>query len=440
MAFITAFFFWVNRPDFFYTFNHIGGVPVIIFIVGCLCYYHVRGRKIYYYLGFLGVIVLSLIRLNLGIAGLTAFILCLGLRDYLNKDPLAKKNILAYAGGGFLTLVIIAGIYGVFVHGLSLSHLKQSLPYLSEYRYDNAAPSKALSALGRIVFVNFTATWPRRLLGGTLLAAMIRILVVFYQGKLSPQDKKNARFFLLSMAIFLILTAHESFVSDSIYRLLWAFPAIVLLMFAVIEFGFRSLSRGIYAGVIVVLLLFVLRTAVTNDTIARYYKQPMNLFEYGTTRVFIANSQWGEHKGDPTADHAAAPEWINAVRGAADYLNNHLKEGELFLALPYDALYYFLTGRDSPVYHLAFFAFIHISPEEEKEMIRELERKEVNYILLSNRAYSLEPHLGIIGRNYCPVLAQYIGEHFEVVATLGDWERPPEFTRHHGVKIWKRKL
>jgi len=114
-------------------------------------------------------------------------------------------------------------------------------------------------------------------------------------------------------------------------------------------------------------------------------------------------------------------------------------EDEKILAVPYDPLYYFLTGRDSASYYLAFFDFIHITREEEFDLILGLEREKIQYVIMSNRAFSLEPHLGFLGRKYCPMLAQYIFQNFYIVKEFGVWEKPPFFVENHGVKIFKRR-
>ena len=82
--------------------------------------------------------------------------------------------------------------------------------------------------------------------------------------------------------------------------------------------------------------------------------------------------------------------------------------------------------------------FSVIKPLTKKEIISQLENKKVNYILLSNRIDAKEQGLGTFGKTYCLILAKYIGENFEVVATFGDWQNDPGWAWNHGTKILKR--
>ena len=169
-----------------------------------------------------------------------------------------------------------------------------------------------------------------------------------------------------------------------------------------------------------------------------YYKQPVNLFEYGTTKLYIANSQWGEHKGDHV-DHLAVPKWNKTFISTVEYLKKRLKPGETFLAIPYDALYYFFSGHDSAVYPLAFFSYNNISPQDEKNIVQQLEEKKVQYVLISDRAFSRDPDLGIFGVDYCPMLKKYIFGHYRLDVTMGDGQGGSNFAENHGVMILKRQ-
>ena len=90
-----------------------------------------------------------------------------------------------------------------------------------------------------------------------------------------------------------------------------------------------------------------------------------------------------------------------------DFLNTTLKKDDLFFALPYDCLYYYLTGKESPTRQLIFFDHIKIPPEQEISVIRELEKNRIGYVLMSNRIISNETGLGIFGKTYCPLWPIY---------------------------------
>lgn len=132
------------------------------------------------------------------------------------------------------------------------------------------------------------------------------------------------------------------------------------------------------------------------------------------------------------------PPWLATVLLTTQYLKTHLKKDETFLALVNDPLYYFLTERESPTRLLSFVEHIRIQPEQEKELIRQMEEKGIRWILLSNRAHSEEPGMGVLGHTYCPLLTGYMAQNFEAVATFGHWDKSPGWYHNHGVKILRR--
>jgi len=111
----------------------------------------------------------------------------------------------------------------------------------------------------------------------------------------------------------------------------------------------------------------------------------------------------------------------------------------LFFALPYEPVYYFLSGKKSPTRQLIFFAHINIPNEQEEKIIRDLEKNKVNWIVLSNRSHSNQVGLGQMGIDYCPLIDKYIKDNFLIVAEFGDWVNPPGWIEHHGTRILKRK-
>ena len=66
--------------------------------------------------------------------------------------------------------------------------------------------------------------------------------------------------------------------------------------------------------------------------------------------------------------------WITTVEQTTEFLNRILKPNELFFALPYDCLYYYLTDKKTPTRQLIFFDHIKIPTEQEVSVIAELEK------------------------------------------------------------------
>jgi hypothetical protein len=134
-----------------------------------------------------------------------------------------------------------------------------------------------------------------------------------------------------------------------------------------------------------------------------------------------------------------SPEWISTVEQTVGYLKERLKPGEKIFVLPYDPIYYYLTGTTAPTQLLTFFYINHIPVEQQAATIADLERNHVRYVVLSNRANTPELGLGYLGTTHCRLLAAYLIDRFEKVAMFGDWQNPPAWIDHHGTIILKRK-
>ncbi len=439
LAFVSTLFFWIFRPDFFYTYNHIGGVLLIIFILYCRFLYHSKSRDGFVYLGLGAVVLLSLIRMNIGVACLISFLSSLALGDHIKKVPQWQKRTKFYILGFATTILIIACIYFYFVSALSLSAFKQCFPYFSSYRPDTALPLEALVYFGKIVWMNFTASWARKIFGVILAGSSASVFYLFLRNKLSDKQKEDILITLLSLVIFLVFNFHEFILSASVFRIAWFFPIGLLLLFFVIDIGSKKWPKAVYLLILMILVFINVRTAFSNHKATLSYKQPVNLFQQGKTRIYIDNNHFLQKERDPA--YPSENQWIKTVNKTVNFLEEMKggADGKPVLAIPYDSLYYFLSGRDSAVYPLAFFNFINISQQDEREMIKRLEGEKVDIVLLSSRVNSLEPSLGVFGREYCPVLAKYIEGNFEVIAEFGDWQNPPGFVEHHGVKVLKRR-
>ncbi|MCA9406496.1 MAG: hypothetical protein KC684_08160, partial [Candidatus Omnitrophica bacterium] len=104
--------------------------------------------------------------------------------------------------------------------------------------------------------------------------------------------------------------------------------------------------------------------------------------------------------------------------------------------LPYTPLYYFLLEKTSPTRDLIF---IKQDPLREAFNLEHITKKNVRYILLSNRALRpMESRLGIFGQTYGMEINNYLEENFEPVATFGPFESLAGWTDNHAVKIYRK--
>jgi hypothetical protein len=428
-AFLCACWFMLFQQDFFFTYNHIGGIVMVLGTVFCLLSYIQKNssKAAWGALGF--IFTLCLIKINFGIAALAVCVITVGVRDsslFCSTNSRKKIGscpyfyIVALIGLPLLLLII----YWFFLKGLSVAEIRQCLPYKEGDQPFNAGPYVAVSNFVQMTWQTITSNWTNFSVAVIINASALRCLYLLVKNKL-PASRKTILILSLGMlGLFYMVNAHEYLISGVWYRVFWAQPLSIMISFLLIDTATQSIpkiARGIIFLFLAILMVFCwsfnLRQVNAEKNQSHYLSLPR-------TSIYVANS----------------PSWIAAVSQTTKFLNNTLKPGELFFALPYDCLYYYLTDKKSPTRQLIFFDHIKIPPEQERSVIAQLEKKHVNYILISNRAFARqETGLGILGTSYCPLIGKYIEDNFIPLRRFGDWTDEPGWAWNHGTFILKRK-
>ena len=207
------------------------------------------------------------------------------------------------------------------------------------------------------------------------------------------------------------------------HRTLWKEPLGVMLSFIVICTAIFAWSRR-WQGFVWIALFGLMGWGFYGRTVVSREAWKSNQYlSHERAQVYVDNSSV----------------WIDTVNQTTDFLHQTLAEDELFFALPYDPLYYYLTHKESPTRQLIFFDHINIPEEQERKIIAELNEKNIKHILISSRQKSGETGLGIFGQSYCPLIADYIKTNFEQIALFGDWKNPPGWAWNHGTAIFRRR-
>ncbi len=423
VAIMAAIWFWVFNDDFFYTYNHVGGITFLMALIYCLFRYIRQPKVDYLYWGLVNILILSLIKINIGLSALGSFVIFLSIMNILSQVPLtgSMKRIFFLS---FVGLPLIMGfIYWALLHPLPLYAIRQCLPYLDVDHPYNTPVLKTTFLFLKSIFQNMISNWPNSIFGFIIIVSSVKTITLIFSKSTDKQLRNNIFFAVLLLVIFYLAAFHEFAKSGVVYRTYWPRPFSILLIFLVIAIGTQKLSRWIRGLLYVAILCLAGLNFYGQYQIISHTKTAEHYLSLERGKVFLGNN----------------PEWIDTVQNASNYLMTHLKKEETFFALPYDPLYYYLTDKKSPTRQSIFFEHINIPPEQEEKIISELENKNVNYVLLSSRAYSTNRGLGFLGRTYCPILGKYIYDHFEPIATFGDWQNPPGWAWNHGVKILKRK-
>ncbi|MBU0467580.1 MAG: glycosyltransferase family 39 protein [Candidatus Omnitrophica bacterium] len=423
LALSGALFFFAYYPFFYFTFNHAAGITAVSSFIFYLLLYLKDPRIRFLYLSLISIFLLCLIKINFGICNLLGLAISVLLIDSFYKRPLDNEKKKFYSISLLAVPLCVFGVYFFLLHNLTIYEIRQCLPYLSSDHPCNISVFAALKLI-------FKTINPEMLLDPVILffSAIIAfsIMQMIPNKRTNEPDKLLKRKNCLTALIllgFCIINTHEFLVSGVNYRLLWAIPFAVLLMFFFISNAIKKSSFFIRTILSVAVAFFSILVAIDRSFICYKNKIPVNFFSLERTKVFTINP----------------PAWKDTVIKTTSFLKNNLSRNEAFFALPYDPLYYYLTERKSPTRQIIFFEYMNIPAEQEEKIILELEEQKVNWILISNRSNSLENGLGVFGKTHCALIGKYIKDTFELAAQFGDWKNEPGWASEHGTRIFRRK-
>lgn len=422
-AFLAAAWFLAVFPEFFYTYNHIAGIAMMLAVLWAIFSYIKTSRLRDAYWGLLWGGILGLIKLNFGIVAVAMCVLGVILTDRFKKTPMGRTKALFYVTAAIFLPLLTCAIYGWFLQGLSIVEIRQCLPYLSDDEPHVMNPFVALVRLIDFIGFRIRIDAIEACMDAIIGYSVIRTVYLLAARKIEPDRRVPLVLALVVSAVFGAANLHEYLRSGVGYRLLWSQPLSIVLSFVVIDTAFGGASKLIRFLVRLAIVMMVVVAFATGLQRINAQKTPAHLLSARQENIYLGNS----------------PEWIQTVEAATARLKKELKPGERFLAIPYEPLYYYLTETKSPTQLLIFFEHIKITREQEQSIIRDLERHNVNYVLLANLCKSKEYGFGIFGKTYCPILGRYVEENFAPIAKYGDWVNEPMWSWNHGVMILRRK-
>jgi len=396
-AFICACWFMLFQQDFFFTYNHSGGIVMILGVTLCLLSYINKSSMKPAWGSLIFIFILCLIKINFGLAALAVTVITLAISDSLRRLPVstAKKFFYTMACIGLPLMIFI--IYWFLLKGLSIAEIRQCLPYMEGDQPYSTTPLAAISSFLQMTFQTIKSNNINIAFAVIINLSALRCLYLLVRNKL---DDRRKIIFILSfgmLCLFYVANFHEYLKSGVWYRAFWSQPLSIMLIFLLIDTATQSIPKLIRSLVFlfIALLAVFCGWAVFQQINATKTKDQYLSLPRGD--IYVANTS----------------AWITTVQETTEFLNKTLKPNELFFALPYDCLYYYLTDKKSPTRQLIFFEHIKITTDQEKSVIAELEKNHVNYVLISNRAFAHEElGLGILGASYCPLIGKYIEDNF----------------------------
>ncbi len=424
LAFLCALWYWAFRgQEFFYTYNHSGGLVCMLVMVYALFRYIEDGKVRHVILGLVAAFLFALIRFNMAFAILAGWIASLFMVDLSRKHPFFRRNARVYLYGALVCGLLVFFVYWLYFQGQPVYVLWESFPLTKAQRTDvTPGVMSSVGLLGQIVtfFVSSSPAW-------LCIAALFVFGVIHALTRQAVPLRESGGKVVLALVALTILTVfalHEFLVSGISYRLCWAFPLVLLIVF--LAFGVAASGlRLVFKVLLSIALFWMAFTTIMHETwMIAQFKNPFHELRWGKNHVYTLQ---------PMA-------WQSTVRGTCEFIQKNVPPGEKLFAVPFDTLYNFLTGRDQPTRQWVFFEHFIIPEEQDRKTIEDLEREKVNWILLSNRAIARDEGLGIFGRDCCHTLWKYIYEHYELVARYGVWSSRSSWGWDHGVIMYKRKV
>ncbi len=454
-AFLAACFFLHSQQDFFFTFNHIGGIVCELAVFWFILKYLYENTIKHAHLALVGCFVLGLIKINFGISTLVAALISVAIVNFIErKEWITSQNKLFYISGILVVPLLWLIVYGFFLSGLTIEEIRQCMPYFGDDQPYHRTPFQTIPYFltqhwltfyhHALNLQNVIVTFLKGLPGGSnpvvfiTMSVMVTLMflshliihgstVASFIGAFSKKisfDKQRFWLALGIIALFFTLNLHEFAVSGVWYRNFWSQPFLLFLNFFMVATAMSFSPRwvrltigGVWIAFIVVLTFVSLVSSNSARTPDKFLNMPRG-------QIYVSNES----------------EWVDTLNKVTAFLNQTLKKDEFFFALPYDCIYYYLTAKQSPTRQLIFFDHIKILPPQEVSIIKELEAKNISYVVMSNRIMSSETGLGIFGKTYCPLIYKYIMTNFTPVFRYGgNWESEPGWGNNHGVVIFKRK-
>jgi len=312
--------------------------------------------------------------------------------------------------------------------------MRQCLPYMEGDQPYTMSPWVAISNFLQIALRTITSNWTNLTFAVIINASALRCIYLFAKNKL-PASRKTILLLSLGMlCLFYAVNSHEYLKSGVWYRVFWAQPLSMMIIFLLIDTATQSipqLARSSYPTLTIVRKIIF--TFLAGLAIFCWFSAGRQVSAAKTESQYLSTPRGGIYLTN-------SPSWITTVEQTTEFLNKTLQTHELFFALPYDCLYYYLTDKKTPTRQLIFFEHIKIPRTQEKSVIAELEKNHVNYVLLSSRAFARqELGLGFLGTSYCPLIGKYIQDNFVPLARFGDWSDEPGWAWNHGTLILRRK-
>lgn len=407
----------------YYNYNHIGAVPFFLFGIFSLWKFFASHRIRWGYWGALAFAGMALVKINVGVTSFAAFLVSMVIHLGF-KEGLKQWRQFVFLPLIFLALVVPGYLF--IYAGLPISQIDHCLYMRPAYR---EFPEYTLWTTFKHL-IQWFLVWDRKRLWWLALFLTVGAfgLLGLRKKALPPETRRLVPFLVGSLFLFILFNSSDFFLLGHIYRLdFWSTPPLLLLMGLAAEWARPLFGRRVKMVLGVLIFAGLLFLPFRYLRIAFAARVPERFLDFPRGRVYVTREAL------PT---------VQTIRKGTHFVLEHTQPGQEILTIPREPLYCFLTGRRHAVWHTDFEQTTQISEEEEEKYIREIEAKQIPWVLWSNRdgsnpASKIGGH-GYFGKTHCRKLGKYLWDHYEEVQRIGTWEvENPRI--YHSLKMLRRK-
>jgi len=410
--------------EFPHTFSHAGGLMTLTLVTLLVLRYLSDARPRDLLWGIAVCFVLLLQKLNFGAIGLASLAAAAAYVE-LERGPGERRARLAAAAAIPLAGLSALAIYALMLAGLPEYSIRESLPFFYAESDPRVSLAEGIAELAHI-YSRMLERYPHTAVGSLLVLAGLACWL--------PTLRRRGAFEVPTTRAILVIglvygaSLHEFVLSGVPYRLRWtdASAALLVLLFAN-ELQKRIGDRGSRLLLCGLGLFCAYFTVVGLVDVARLRSHSKPL-DHDLLDIYADND----------ADNDAS--WREVVYETTSYLDENVASDERFFAAPYEPIYYFLTEQPTPTPSTMIMEFMNISEEQEAQILADLNRSKVRWIVLSNRAWSSnEVGVGVFGATHARRLALWIEENFEVVREIGPQNAEAHWIKGHATRIYRRR-
>jgi len=354
IAFLSALAFMVF--DMTWTFNHIGAIPFLLLSIFCLWKFFLTHQTRWCYLGLFSVVAIAEIKISTGITSFFAFYASLLFYYWLlqarrSKCPLARKHFIYFP---LLFFAIVLGTGLLMYWGISLDWIDQCLTISPHHR---VWPSSHLTLLKHLI-LRFFVWEPSRLFGvGALWVLGVLSIFNLRKKKLTETENRVWPFVIGSLVFFTIANSMDYFAMDGkINRFdFWLYPMFLLWMGLLA--GWASLNFAPKFKMILGSLIFL-------SLLWNPFRQVQQALALSKPERFLDFSRGQVYVGGPLSS-------VQTIKEGTRFIFENTKPTDTLLAVPYEPLYSFLSGRRHATRELIFVDDIKIGKEQEEKIYLE---------------------------------------------------------------------